>query len=90
MAIILNWPFILCTVIGNALSRNSKPGQVVARVNILASDGWVLLFSTYSDKLNYIVKLVYLWLYRTYVVSVTIIKGKSVLGVHSFSIYKMT
>ncbi|XP_034706580.1 protease Do-like 8, chloroplastic isoform X2 [Vitis riparia] len=26
-------------VIGNALSRNSKPGQVVARVNILASDG---------------------------------------------------
>lgn len=30
---------ILCTVIGNALSRNSKSGQVVARVNILASDG---------------------------------------------------
>ncbi|KAI4389058.1 hypothetical protein MLD38_001322 [Melastoma candidum] len=26
-------------VIGNALSRNAKPGQVVARVNILAADG---------------------------------------------------
>jgi len=26
-------------VIGNALSRNPSPGQVVARVNILASEG---------------------------------------------------
>ncbi|MFQ6630613.1 hypothetical protein Gotur_009391 [Gossypium turneri] len=28
-----------CSVIGNSLSRNPSPGQVVARVNILASDG---------------------------------------------------
>ncbi|KAL5981145.1 Protease Do-like 8, chloroplastic [Asimina triloba] len=28
-----------CPVVGNALSRNPSPGQVVARVNILASEG---------------------------------------------------
>lgn len=29
----------LFVVIGNALTRNPSPGQVVARVNILASEG---------------------------------------------------
>jgi hypothetical protein len=40
------WGFMIVTtflydsVIGNALSRNPSPGQVVARINILASEGW--------------------------------------------------
>lgn len=33
-------------VVGNALSRNPKPGQVVARVNILASEGLVFFIKT--------------------------------------------
>jgi hypothetical protein len=31
--------FLYDSVIGNALSRNPSPGQVVARINILASEG---------------------------------------------------
>lgn len=41
----IRWSYLIVTflyysVIGNALSRNPSSGQVVARVNILASDGW--------------------------------------------------
>jgi len=33
-------PIFLCfTVVGSALSENPKPGEVVARVNILAAEG---------------------------------------------------
>jgi len=33
-------PIFLCfTVVGSALSKNPKPGEVVARVNILAAEG---------------------------------------------------
>ncbi|KAF6136660.1 hypothetical protein GIB67_016116 [Kingdonia uniflora] len=35
----LTSPYPPCIVVGNALSRNPSPGQVVARVNILTSEG---------------------------------------------------
>jgi len=31
--------FLYYSVVGNALSKNPKAGEVVARVNILASEG---------------------------------------------------
>lgn len=31
--------FFVFTVVGSALSKNPKPGEVVARVNILAAEG---------------------------------------------------
>lgn len=43
-------PYFLLPVIGSSLSKNPSSGQVVARVNVLASDGWEKLFSTIWSK----------------------------------------
>lgn len=67
---LITFGFYYLTVIASALARNPSAGQVVARVNILASDGWghlklgqyttvlnnVYLFPQFSKSLNRIQK----------------------------------
>lgn len=56
--------FLYYSVIGNALSRNPSSGQVVARINILASEGWgsrrfyffALFFLLYLSLTHYFIK----------------------------------